>query len=141
MTPWRSLDAECSDLLTVELYRVDDLTTIVRPIGEIDLLTAPALERCLAEQVKRNRSVLVDLVGVTLLSCCGLRVLEDAQKRGRRHGATVLVAAPEDHITVRMISFLDSDITMLRSADQLLAWIAANSEAVLGGQEGPDSAA
>lgn len=59
-----------------------DGTVVVLPLGELDLATAPDLERVLDGLVGEHPSVLVDLRGVTFADCAGLRPIRKALQQG-----------------------------------------------------------
>src|SRR3954447_22070388 len=46
---------------------------VVRPVGELDVATAPELERVLKDLLDRHWAVVVDLGDVTFADCAGLR--------------------------------------------------------------------
>jgi stage II sporulation protein AA (anti-sigma F factor antagonist) len=50
-----------------------DGTVVVRPAGELDLATAPDLERVLGDLLGRHWAVVLDLSEVTFADCAGLR--------------------------------------------------------------------
>jgi anti-anti-sigma factor len=65
-----------------------DGTVLVCPIGELDLLTAPELERVLDGLSTEPVAVVIDLSGLTFVDCAGLvpvrAALRDASLLGRR---------------------------------------------------------
>jgi len=60
---------------------------LVRPAGELDVMTAPMLEQALAGVVREHRDVLIDLSGVVFADCAGLRPIRRAVE-GRSGDAT-----------------------------------------------------
>lgn len=89
------------------------IPTVVMARGEIDLDTAPSLERALADALRAYREVVLDLTYVTFMDCAGLNVLVAARRQadlhGRRfavHGAGCAVArlleitGMDQHLTV-----------------------------------------
>jgi anti-sigma B factor antagonist len=54
---------------------------LVRPSGELDVMTAPMLEQALARVVSEHRDVLIDLSGVVFADCAGLRPIRRAVER------------------------------------------------------------
>jgi anti-sigma B factor antagonist len=65
--------------------RLEDGTHVVRVLGEVDLATAPALERMLlAVDDDRSSAVIVDLTGCTFLDSSGLRALIASRTRLER---------------------------------------------------------
>ncbi len=55
---------------------------LLRPVGELDVATAPELRRALNAAVGTHRAVVVDLSGVTFADCAGLRPLRRAIREG-----------------------------------------------------------
>jgi len=63
-------------------YREGEI--LVRPWGELDVMTAPTLEQALLGVIEKHRAILVDLSGVPFADCAGLRPL----RRALEHGAS-----------------------------------------------------
>jgi len=83
-------EAGCALVATGPLLRRLALT------GEVDILTAPAVERFLQAQISSTRpgtTVVVDLSGVEVLSAAGVGVLVRARHEANRRGVR-LVADP-----------------------------------------------
>lgn len=79
----------------------------VRPIGEIDLCTAPALRAALADADRRQvRNVLVDLSQVSFLALIGVQVLSAAVERSNVANRRLVVAAPTPAVQ-RVLSLTD----------------------------------
>jgi stage II sporulation protein AA (anti-sigma F factor antagonist) len=57
---------------SVEIEHLDG-TVLVRPSGELDLATAPELERVLDHLIDEDQVVVVDFSEVTFADCAGLR--------------------------------------------------------------------
>jgi anti-sigma B factor antagonist len=57
--------------------------SVVAVTGEIDMVSAPELERRLAEVIRRGVPVVVDLSEVTFIDSSGLRELHRASDLGR----------------------------------------------------------
>jgi len=70
--------------------RSDPLATVVTPVGEIDLATAPELGERLRDAVDRDDAVVVDLSHVTFIDSSGFRVLHETAGTT----STVLVVPP-----------------------------------------------
>ena len=58
-----------------------DGTVLVCPVGELDLATAPILERVLESLVEEASAVALDLGGLTFVDCAGLRPIRQALRR------------------------------------------------------------
>ncbi|WP_197677596.1 STAS domain-containing protein [Micromonospora krabiensis] len=69
----------------------------LRPVGEIDLATADALDAALADALGRPgiTEVVVDLADVGFLDSSGIRVLVGAAAAARRAAATLRVVDPQ----------------------------------------------
>lgn len=73
---------------------------VVSVSGEVDLATAPELERALGEALARPEvtGVEVDLAGVEFMDSAGLRVLVAARKQAEDSGRTLRLRAPHDRV-------------------------------------------
>jgi anti-anti-sigma regulatory factor len=80
--------------LTLTLHRPDPTTVVLRPVGEIDALTAPRFERWLAENLVFHARVVLDLARLPLGSREGLDILERAELRAARQHVELVVLAP-----------------------------------------------
>lgn len=83
--------------LTVITERPRPGVRLLRPVGEIDMATAPELRAALGPPPADAPDLVVDLGEVTLLSAAGLGVLVDC----RRSLRTVLLART-DHVAVHL---------------------------------------
>ena len=74
-----------------------DGVVVVRPIGELDLATAPQLRAILQELRQQKASVLIDLKDLTFLDSTGLRLIWDADAAARADGMdlTLTVGQPD----------------------------------------------
>ncbi len=59
-----------------------DGTVLVCPIGELDLASAPELERVLEALITESSAVIVELSGLTFVDCAGLRPIQHAVRQG-----------------------------------------------------------
>src|SRR3712207_5885741 len=64
---------------------------LIRPSGELDVMTAPKLEQALAGLVGGYGVVLVDLSSVVFADCAGLRPIRRAVERGSGRATSVRV--------------------------------------------------
>jgi anti-anti-sigma factor len=80
---------------------------LVRPSGELDLMTAPPLERALADAVAMGKDVLVDLGRVVFADCAGLRPIRRAVERcsGGATGVQIVGAPPRIERVLRLTGF------------------------------------
>ena len=58
-----------------------DGTVLVRPVGELDLATAPLLERVLETLVGAPPAIELDLTGLTFVDCAGFRPIRQVLNR------------------------------------------------------------
>ena len=93
--------------MTIEIKRNTNETTIVL-VGRIDTLTAPALEKTIADSIDSNENLVLDFKRLEYISSAGLRVLLGAQKRFQKSGSMKLVNVSEDVMEVfEMTGFAD----------------------------------
>ncbi|KDN87972.1 STAS domain-containing protein [Kitasatospora cheerisanensis] len=64
---------------------------VVRGEGEIDVDTAPALCRALADALESHREVVLDLSEVTFMDCAGLGALVRARNQADRSGRRLIL--------------------------------------------------
>jgi len=84
----------------------DASRVLVRLQGEIDLATAPALERRLNELVRDGAAlVIVDLSAVSFCDVTGLKALLRAEAQLRVHGGRLQLLGP-CHLVDQMVSHL-----------------------------------
>ncbi|HEY1574247.1 MAG TPA: STAS domain-containing protein [Pseudonocardiaceae bacterium] len=111
-----------ADGLRVE--RTDNGTIAVFGVsGEVDILTAPHLDRAVAEVYGTGVThVVLDLTGVPFLSSAGLSVLVDHHARGKRDGVGLSVVATQP-ATLRAIQMtaLDRMFPLYTSAEEAVA--------------------
>jgi anti-sigma B factor antagonist len=62
--------------------------------GELDLCTAPDLERALGDMISRYPDVVLDLSGLEFCDCYGLNLLLRANRRAAERGARLRLARP-----------------------------------------------
>ena len=93
--------------MTIEIKRKTNETTIVL-VGRLDTLTAPALEKTIADSIESNENLVLDFKRLEYISSAGLRVLLGAQKRLQKSGSMKLVNVSEDVMEVfEMTGFAD----------------------------------
>jgi anti-sigma B factor antagonist len=63
----------------------------VRPAGELDIATAPHLERALLNGRRAGETVILDLGGLTFIDSTGLRVIVRGAEAARRDGWTLAI--------------------------------------------------
>ena len=75
----------------------------VRVVGELDLVTAPVLDRHLAGALGRRALVVVDLSAVTFLDVRGINTLVSANAAATESGTRLVVRGAGPHVR-RMMS-------------------------------------
>ena len=76
---------------TVVVEHIDG-TVLVCPVGELDLATAPILERVLETLVADPPAIELDLSGITFVDCAGLRPIREALQRASPSSTRVRVS-------------------------------------------------
>jgi anti-sigma B factor antagonist len=83
--------------LPIDTYceELDERSFLLHVRGEIDMATAPVLERGLEDCIESEPArVLVDMSEVTFMDAAGLRILNDYDVRMRRSGGELLLSRP-----------------------------------------------
>jgi anti-anti-sigma factor len=83
------------ELEIIRQNRADGMTLTVR--GEIDLASAPALERELRDVESRARRIVLDLAGLEFMDSSGLHALIDAQRRAEINGHELVLTHVPAH--------------------------------------------
>jgi anti-anti-sigma factor len=93
-----------------------DATTVLHPVGELDLATAPKLREALGANVSGD--VVVDLSRLSFIDSTGLNVLVDAYKRLTTRGHQITLRAPAGRVMALLeITGLDAALNIERPAD------------------------
>jgi anti-anti-sigma factor len=80
------------EVLAVQVSAVADGEVVLTVTGEVDVLSAPVLQRALDTAWETDpRHVTVDLRGVTFLNAPGMRLLQDARQAADDRGARLEV--------------------------------------------------
>jgi anti-sigma B factor antagonist len=105
--------------LSVEVQRLDPATVVVRVAGELDTLTAPAVETQLTT-VQANlvapAVLIVDLSDVTFMSSAGLALLIGHHERCAHQGNQLRVVTGNNRSVLRPVRVTGLD-TVLNLAD------------------------
>jgi anti-sigma B factor antagonist len=83
----------------------------VRVAGELDIATAPALERTLLESEARARRVVLDLRELEFVDCWGVHVIVRASARLRTAGGRLVI--------VRGRSYVDRTFALTKTSELL----------------------
>jgi anti-sigma B factor antagonist len=89
----------------------DSVVAWVHVAGELDMATAPRLERTLRERLLHARLVVLDLREVTFMDTCGVYAIIDASSRARQRGRRLVI--------LRGPPSVDRMITLTGSSDAL----------------------
>lgn len=93
--------------MTIEIKRNTNQTTIDL-VGRLDTLTAPALEKTIADSIGSSENLVLNFKRLEYISSAGLRVLLGAQKRLWEGGSMKLISVCEDVMEVlEMTGFAD----------------------------------
>jgi anti-anti-sigma factor len=92
--------ASPDNLFDIEVEHRDGVV-VVRPIGELDMATAPELRAILQDLRNQKASVVIDLKDLTFLDSTGLRLIWDADAEARKDGLDLtLTVGPPDVMRV-----------------------------------------
>jgi anti-sigma B factor antagonist len=94
---------------------------VARVSGELDILSSPALREELTELSQGDRSVILDLEGLSFMDSTGLSVIIAALKRLRERGLELVLARPQPSVRRTMeICGLDRVVTICPSEQDAL---------------------
>ena len=93
--------------MTIEIKK-NDLETIIKVVGRLDTITAPALDKTINEDIGDTKNLGLDVKGMEYISSAGLRVLLAAQKKMQKIGSMKVTGVCEDVMEVfEMTGFAD----------------------------------
>ena len=93
--------------MTIDIKRNAKETTI-SVVGRLDTITAPSLEKTIADSIGSIESLVLDMKGLEYISSAGLRVLLGAQKKMQKVGTMKLIGVCEEVMEVlEMTGFAD----------------------------------
>jgi len=99
--------------------RGDDLIVSVR--GDVDLATAPLLDRALADLWQPPDRLVIDAAGVAFMDSTGLGVLVKCAARARDEGGSIGLAAVTPRVRrVLAITGLDGHLAVFDTVDAAL---------------------
>lgn len=103
--------------------RHQDNHVVVAAAGEIDLHTAPQLERELGNHLDGDAThLIVDLSSVEFCDSTGMNVLLSALRRAQEQGGTVSLAGPQPPVRkVLGITGLDSVFQVRESVEEVVS--------------------
>ena len=93
--------------MTVEIKK-NNQETIIKIVGRLDTITAPALDKTINEDIGDTKNLILDVKGMEYISSAGLRVLLSAQKKMQKIGSMKLTGVCEEVMDVfEMTGFAD----------------------------------
>jgi anti-sigma B factor antagonist len=93
--------------MTIEIKRNAE-ETIVKLVGRLDTITAPALDKTINEDIADAKNLILDLKELEYISSAGLRVLLSAQKKYGKLGYLKVINVCEEILSVfEMTGFAD----------------------------------
>jgi anti-sigma B factor antagonist len=93
--------------MTIEIKRNAE-ETIVKLVGRLDTITAPALDKTINEDIADAKNLILDLKELEYISSAGLRVLLSAQKKYGKLGYLKVTNVCEEILSVfEMTGFAD----------------------------------
>jgi anti-sigma B factor antagonist len=93
--------------MTIEIKK-NAAETIIRIVGRLDTITAPALDKAINEDIGDTRNLILDMKSLEYISSAGLRVLLGAQKKMQKIGSMKVVNVCEEVMEVfEMTGFAD----------------------------------
>ena len=72
--------------MTIEIKKNAD-ETIIKIVGRLDTITAPALDKTINEDIADTKNLVLDIKELEYISSAGLRVLLGAQKKMQKIGS------------------------------------------------------
>ena len=93
--------------MTIEIKKNQE-ETIVKIVGRLDTITAPALDKTINEDIGDKKNLVLDVKGMEYISSAGLRVLLTAQKKMQKIGSMKVTGVCEEVMEVfEMTGFAD----------------------------------
>ena len=102
--------------------RVGD-AVVLAIVGEIDMATAPEVERAIDRGHDGTRRVVIDLTEVTFLDSSALNALVHSQRNLAEHDIAFRIVSPSDHAVRNVfdITHLTGPLSVVDSIDDALA--------------------
>lgn len=93
--------------MNINIEKVDN-STIFKPEGRLDTVTAPELEQVINNEGEALENLVLDFGGINYISSAGLRVLLGTQKKMNAQGSMELINVSEDVMDIlEMTGFAD----------------------------------
>lgn len=120
-------------LFEIERTTVFD-TPVLRPVGELDLTTAPLLAKAADDEfLLEPASLVVDLTPTTFLDSSGARTLVQLARRAAEHRVALQVVCPRTNSPVRLVI----DLLELRSVVPIVESVPRRPAGLVGGEDAP----
>ena len=93
--------------MTIDIKkRAKEIT--VEVVGRLDTITAPVLEKTIADNIDGVQSLILDFKGLEYISSAGLRIILAAQKKMQKIGSMKLVGVCDEVMEIfEMTGFAD----------------------------------
>lgn len=93
--------------MTIEIKKNQE-ETIIKIVGRLDTITAPALDKTINEDIGDTKNLVLDVKDMEYISSAGLRVLLAAQKKMQKIGSMKVINVCEEVMEVfEMTGFAD----------------------------------
>lgn len=94
-------------------------TTIIKPIGEIDLSRAPSLRHHLKEaQAAKPGTLVIDLAEVPYMDSSGVATLVEAMQIARRNKSRIILCSMQERVkSIFEIARLDAVFTIVENRE------------------------
>jgi anti-sigma B factor antagonist len=90
-------DLSPQDMIDVNVDTTGDIT-IIEMVGELDSVTAPAVQEQIIPLAKQGYKIILDMTGVTYMSSAGLRILLLMYRTINEHVGTIIIAGLNDDV-------------------------------------------
>ncbi|MHA6795542.1 STAS domain-containing protein [Pseudonocardia bannensis] len=110
--------------LEVRVHIPSPAVAVVRPFGELDLLTAPLFVERVEFQLTCHAHTIIDMRDVTFIGSCGVRALLEVHESARAAGVRLYVTSTDTRPTARILELTGlSELLPLvtTSTDELVA--------------------
>ncbi len=103
------VDDVTDEQLLIEEQVLGTEVIILRPAGELDMLTTPVLRSRLLSRLRQCRHVVLDVSAVTFLSSGGIQVLVEAHRHALDQEATLHVTGTANRVVSRPLEITGVD--------------------------------
>ena len=99
---------------------LDDLVTVLRGNGRLNMVSAPQLREAVAEAIAAGRPrIVIDLAAIDFMDSSGLGALVGCLKTARQAGGDLRICAPSNQVEmVLQLSNLDRILTPYATAEE-----------------------